>query len=1091
MAEANTQYLDVPIPLGIDTATQAELVQPAKALGIRNCHVGAGALQERRQFTRLTRLCYRDDDDPPTSFHGEVRALLPLGDTLLIATEESRLYAKVDYSSASWIEVERNDAPVSYKRALHCGAVVATGLEPHRYRNPQIAVSGDYACITWWRRQPVAEGEEGSPENVGWAMVYDLARKIIIRIDEIAVNVGIGTSGSVGSNPSLVPIASGGYFYVLWIDTSTNQIKYRALSTTALTPTWSTAGVLQAVTAVGERGVFDAAEIGGVVYVGYNGATLGVLRCTAAAGALTITHSSLHASATALAAISMAVSATRVLIAFANALGETYAWCLNPATLAAVANGAVTIVANAQPSTFRQLSCCIYTITDTTGESEEKATIAWCIADGTERYEFTSFIADVAVEHLTSHTADVFVFVPGVNMCHRPFRQSGLATTANAAPSFLGLRRNQELEDTYYTFIASMAASPVHTETAPTSFVATPVARYSSLTAGYVRGTDVSQAIEEQGVCAVVEHGGRYHWIGVEQVPTYDGDTRDTLHMYSLDFSAARCWGSVTHNGVTLLAGSLPRMISPEVLTYAADARRRGAESIIPMHSPIFTLAGDAGGSLTATATYYYCATFEYTDVHGRVHRGLPSVAQSITLAGANQSVVISLVDQQAPQAGYDYYNVVIWRSVANPPDTNNIAFYRAAQLGVYTSVGLLGDTHDDGASDASIENNEILYTVSGELPNYPPPPSLALCLWKNRIVALDSETGKLWPSKTILEREWPGFHEGLAVGTDVHTSLPVFISEDTDNLIVWWDDAIGVSYGEPGSDTGAIGSLTQPRLLGQRGIGLQYVKSLVRTEIGHMFKSAKGFYLLDPSMGLTYVGHDVEAYNSHVVVGAKVVTTPNGSQEVRFETQGGDDYQDGYVTLVYDLVRQSWHVHTRGRKPLASAVIAGSFYVATQADASAGDSPWDLDGAPDASGVWVEDTSTVLQPLPAADPSGEFQAMLETAWLALAGKIGVSKTRMLWLLGDFFSAVDSSAFPAFARETVISVYRDYVSTVAQTLTMNVANTEPKRTLESHFDRQEVMALRLRIRGFQRLIAMRLEVEAEKGALRRNNQLAG
>ena len=74
---AETSFPDIAIPLGIDTATQAELVPPGKALMIRNCHVGNGALIERRSFTRLSRTATVDQGETPARSHGEVTTRSP------------------------------------------------------------------------------------------------------------------------------------------------------------------------------------------------------------------------------------------------------------------------------------------------------------------------------------------------------------------------------------------------------------------------------------------------------------------------------------------------------------------------------------------------------------------------------------------------------------------------------------------------------------------------------------------------------------------------------------------------------------------------------------------------------------------------------------------------------------------------------------------------------------------------------------------------------------------------------------------------------------------------------------------------------
>jgi hypothetical protein len=1090
MSEQNTQYVELPLPLGVDTATQPELVEAGRALSIRNCHVGNGALVERRNFSRLSRTATVDQGETDTRSHGEVTAILPLGSTLAIATEESRLYAP-GASGTQWSEIERNEAPVSFKKALHSGTARDESSSGTHYRNPNLAIAGDWACVTWWRRSNGDDPGRGG----GYALIYNMATGLTLRTERIAALIGIGTTGSTGSNPSLVPIALGSRFFVLYIDPTANEIKYKSFEPVVDTD-WTSESTLVAVRAEGVDGSFDAVSTGSVAYVAYNAllsegvtADLTALRATASGSTLVVSHTVQYAGSGYAPAIGVGTDGTLVCIAHTDSSGSVYALAALGTTLAVSTGGTRAQITSDTTTEFKQIACCVYQITDPAGGSERRATIVWSDeidsgdgSSGDERYEYRARAFTVNLESVAGDTP---VDIDTVNLSHRPFRLSGLATTACGAASFLGLRHNHALEDTYYTHVFSQDSET--DESPPSTSVCTPVARYSGLTASYLKFTDESYSSSEQGVCAVAAYGGRYYWVGVEQVPYRRGtgveDSRDTLHLYSLDFTRDRCWSAVQIDGHTLVAGSIPRMISPEVMSGESFTLARGLEGIVPLHSPLpFVSLSDVivVGGTVANGTYYYCQTFEYTDVRGRTHRGAPSQPQSVEHAGGATAIELVLRDVDVPHPGYAHQKLVIWRSTANPADADNITFYRVAER----DVGYVGATINDLLGDSLITGNEILYTVSGELENFPPPPSLALCLWKNRIVALDSETGKIWPSKTIIDREWPGFHEGLAISTDVHTSLPVFLTEDTDNLIVWWSDAIGVTYGEPGSDTGAPGSLTQPRLLGQRGIGLKYVKSLVRTQIGHMFMSERGIYLLGPDMSLTYIGEPVAAYNAHVIVGAYVVQTPLGSTEVRFETQGTDSYADGWVTLVYDLNKQGWHVHTRGRKPLAAASVAGRVYVATQASGT--DTPWDPDGSPDVSGVWLESTSTTIPDIPPVDPPGLYSATLDTSWLAFAGKIGAARTRRLWMLGNFLNGFPDG-LPTLQRPTVVRVYRDYDTTLAQTLTMNAVSNP--RIIEGDYDVQDVTAVRMRISGFQRLFAMRVEVEVEKGATRRNNRL--
>jgi hypothetical protein len=291
MSEQNTQYVELPLPLGVDTATQPELVEAGRALSIRNCHVGNGALVERRNFSRLSRTATVDQGETDTRAHGEVTAILPLGSTLAIATEESRLYAP-GASGTQWSEIERNEAPVSFKKALHSGTARDESSSGTHYRNPNLAIAGDWACVTWWRRSNGDDPGRGG----GYALIYNMATGLTLRTERIAALIGIGTTGSTGSNPSLVPIALGSRFFVLYIDPNANEIRYKSFEPVVDTD-WEAEATLVDVRAEGVDGSFDAVSTGAVAYVAYNAglgegvtADLTALRATASGSTLVVSR---------------------------------------------------------------------------------------------------------------------------------------------------------------------------------------------------------------------------------------------------------------------------------------------------------------------------------------------------------------------------------------------------------------------------------------------------------------------------------------------------------------------------------------------------------------------------------------------------------------------------------------------------------------------------------------------------------------------------------------------------------------------------------------------------------------------------------
>jgi hypothetical protein len=1053
MGDRATQYPDLPVGVGMDTATAPELVAPGKALSVRNVHLGDDTLRRRSSYEQKTRVAFHDTEN--FGKLAKPAAIFPIGDSVGIATDDSRVYTDFTdlLTTQAWMEVERNDAPVSFKRALHS----AVGA---KYKNPNIAITsdGEWACVTWWN------------EGAGYATIYNLVKGVVRCTTRIvAANVSIGTPASAGSNPGLVPVANGTRFVVFYNDNSANFIKSRVFAVGKVDADWG-AEQNVAATTLDAVEAFDACSDGATFFLAYAAATTGILtakRGSYSTGSQVITHTVTYSGVP--TAIAISKCEDFVCIAYALAAGDISAKVASSATLAS-AGTALALSATAT-SVFKSIAVCCYQTTTPDGASTENRALVVCTdASSTspydaERYGFTSRFWHVSCDDLEFITSPAGASEPGVSLCHRPFQRRGLSTLTNNPPLFVGLRRNQDLEDTYYTYIehADVLAWSPEGGAEHVRCVRTPVARYSALTAAYVR--DGGQP-DEQGVSAVASDGAHaWYWVGVEHVDLQDGGAREVLTLYTCDFDPDKCWQATEINGTTLLAGSLTRMVSPEALVSGAAVPRRGLDGTVPMHSPPAPILDDdsGGGDLVAATTYHYVQQYEYTDIAGRKHRGPPSASVAHLTGGGVTAIEITSPPFDAPQPGYAEHKLVTYRTEGNPSE---MIFYRLRE------DAPTGGVNTDDTGDSDITDNEILYTVSGELANAPPPPALAAFLWKNRIVVLDSETGKLWPSKTIIDGEWPGWHEGLAVSCDVHTRLPKYASAEGDSIVVWWSDAIGVVYGDPGTDTGIAGNMTQPKLLSARGIGLKYVKSLVVTPLGQMFMSERGIYLLGADLSLNYIGRDIEAYNGFRIVGAVVVGT-----EVRFYTDEQDDYADGYVTLVYDWHVQKWHVHTFARAPSCAAVVNGEPYVGT-AHLEGTDDPWAEEPgiSGDKSGVWRED-STITTRFDAL--TLDIKTRFASAWYKLAGLLGAQHVRRLWLLGELA--------PEDGATVKLETRRDFDEDAAEVANIAADRASRKRVEQSIGDPHECGAMRFDVIGFKRLIGMRAEVEAEKTALRRDN----
>ncbi len=163
------------------------------------------------------------------------------------------------------------------------------------------------------------------------------------------------------------------------------------------------------------------------------------------------------------------------------------------------------------------------------------------------------------------------------------------------------------------------------------------------------------------------------------------------------------------------------------------------------------------------------------------------------------------------------------------------------------------------------------IYTQSGELENDSLPPSKYLLAAKDRIFSIcaDDENG-IYYSKVYLPDTSINFSAFLYKRVEAENGI---LSEDfkslsvlDEKIIMFKENSIYAFQGDGPTNSGTNDSFSIPYKVTAE-VGCSEPKSLVSTPLGLMFKTYKGIYLLDRGLNISYIGQDVEAYNSSTVV--------------------------------------------------------------------------------------------------------------------------------------------------------------------------------------------------------------------------------
>jgi hypothetical protein len=388
----------------------------------------------------------------------------------------------------------------------------------------------------------------------------------------------------------------------------------------------------------------------------------------------------------------------------------------------------------------------------------------------------------------------------------------------------------------------------------------------------------------------------------------------------------------------------------------------------------VLVTTATTGGNIT-DQTYYYSATYEWTDNAGMLHRSAPSIPFKIVTTGGNVSTNTIKVPTLRLTAK-DSTNPV--RIVLYRWSVGQQIYYQVTSVTnpVLNDTSVDYVTITDTLADSAILGNTLLYTTGGVVENIAPPASIDSCLFDNRLWLINAEDpNTLWFSKQIIQNtpvEMSDlFTEYIApsTGTQNSTGPSRCIAALDDKLIIFKDNALYYINGSGPDNTGSNSSYSQPTYI-TGVVGCANPNSIVLIPSGLMFQSNKGIWLLDRALGTKYIGADVEAYNSDEVLSAEAI--PNSTQ-VRFILASGK-------TLMYDYFYDQWGDHTN-IKAISACVYRNAHTYLNEFGQ-----------------VLQERVNTYM------DDSQPVLIGLTTSWINIAGVQGFERFYFAYLLGTYYS---------------------------------------------------------------------------------------
>lgn len=250
------------------------------------------------------------------------------------------------------------------------------------------------------------------------------------------------------------------------------------------------------------------------------------------------------------------------------------------------------------------------------------------------------------------------------------------------------------------------------------------------------------------------------------------------------------------------------------------------------------------------------------------------------------------------------------------------------------TSIASLTDAYDDDTLTA-----KEAYGSSDVLENLPPPPHTLITANDERvfIAGIAGDPHHVRYSKQRTAGFIAAFHEALSVAVPEPGGDIVGLAFLNETLVVFRETAIYALDGI-GFDNVGGGQNYQARLVSNTE-GAVNQESICLTPSGLVFKSSKGWYLLNRGWTTQYIGGPVRDYDSESVYSAHVVES---THQVRIITSGR--------ALVWDYLVGNWFEWTIS-DGLHATIYGGTYhYLATasvkaeQSSYSTADYAWDVE---------------------------------------------------------------------------------------------------------------------------------------------------
>jgi len=443
--------------------------------------------------------------------------------------------------------------------------------------------------------------------------------------------------------------------------------------------------------------------------------------------------------------------------------------------------------------------------------------------------------------------------------------------------------------------------------------------------------------------------------------------------------SVSGIYPGMTITGTGIPTGAVVTLVGTTTITISLAATGNHTSETLTIQGNI---AAVPSGGTVGTGNYYYQVTYEWTDNQGLAYRSQPSIPVTYATAGsgATGTVTVFVPTLRLTQKIANPVKIVIYRWSEFTQVYNQVTSITAPVLNDTTTEYV---SFVDTLPDADVVGNNILYTTGGVVPDCNAPACNGIMtLFDTRLWMVSAEDpNTLWLSKQVIEATPVEMSQLFTIyvapntGTVQSTGPITALAPMDDKLIIFKNNAIFYINGTGPNNLGTtsvgcpLGQYSQPIFV-TSVVGCTNQASIVLMQDGLMFQSDKGIYLLGRDLSVSYIGAEVEDFNSQTVNSANIIPDSNF---ILFTLNSN-------TFLMYDWYFKKWGTFV-GNSAISSCIYQGLHTL-------------------------IDIYGRILQETPGLylDSSNPVLMSFTTSWFNLAGLQGYERFFEFYLLGMYLS---------------------------------------------------------------------------------------